>query len=85
MFHNLKIHNSLIATHAYYRILSCHYFSEPGLSCDAMHKMTKREIEFIPDPDMYIFVIARRGAISYISNRYSKVNHKYLKSYDANQ
>ena len=50
-----------------------------------MHKMTKREIEFIPDPDMYIFVIARRGAISYISNRYSKVNHKYLKSYDANQ
>ena len=50
-----------------------------------MHKMTKREIEFTPDPDMYIFVIARRGAISYISNRYSKVNHKYLKSYDANQ
>ena len=27
----------------------------PGLSWDAMLKMTKIELELIPDPDMYIF------------------------------
>ena len=32
-----------------------HYLSAPGLSWDAMLKMTKIELELIPDPDMYIF------------------------------
>ena len=51
-----------------------------------MLKMTKIELELIPDPDMYIFiVISTRGGISQISNRYSKVNNKYLKSYDPKQ
>ena len=44
--------------------------------------MTKVELELIPDPDMYIFFEkGTRGGISYISNRYTKVNNKYLKSY----
>ena len=50
-----------------------HFLSAPGLSWDAMLKMTKTRLELIPDPDMYIFfkkVI--RGGISYISNRYRK-------------
>ena len=36
-------------------IISSHYVSESGLSWDAMFKMTKIELELIPDPDMYIF------------------------------
>ena len=60
--------------------------SAPVLSCDAMVKMTKIKPELITDPNMYIFFEkGTRGAISYISNRYSKVNNKYLKSYDPKQ
>ena len=45
-------------------------------------KMTKLELELIPDPDMYIFFEkGTRDRISYISDRYSKANRKYLKSY----
>ena len=63
-----------------------HYLSEPGLSWDEMPKITKTNIELIPDPDMYIFLEkATRGGISYFSNRYSKANNKYIKYYDPKQ
>ena len=51
-----------------------------------MFKMTKIKLELIQDPDMYIFFEKGiKGGISYISNRYSKVNNKYLKSYEPKQ
>ena len=51
-----------------------------------MLKITKIELELIPDPDMYIFFEkGTRGRISHISNIYSKANNKYLKSYDPKQ
>ena len=57
--------------------------STPGLSWDAMFKMTKIELELIPDHGIYIFFEnGTRSGISYISNRYSKSKNKYLKSYD---
>ena len=40
----------------YYSLGPCHYFSVPGLSWDAMLKMTKRELEKISDPDEYMFI-----------------------------
>ena len=40
----------------YYGLDPCHYFSEPGLSWDAMLKMTKVELEEISDPDKYMFL-----------------------------
>ena len=44
------------------------------------------ELKLISDPDMYIFSEkGTRGGVSYIFNRYSKVNSKYLKSYDSKQ
>ena len=56
----------------------------PGLSWDAMVKLTKFELELVIDPDMYIlFQKGTRGGTSYIYNRYSKTNNKYLKSYDS--
>ena len=69
-----------------YELCSSHYLSALGLSWDAMLKMTKIDLELIPDPDMYIFFEkGTRGEISYIYNRCSKANSKYLKSYDPKQ
>ena len=60
-----------------------HYLSAAGLSWDAMVKMIKIKLELILGPDMYIFFEKdTRGWISYISNRYTKANNKYLKSND---
>ena len=51
-----------------------------------MLKIKKAELELIPDPDMYIlFEKGTGGGIYYISNRHSKANNKYLKSYDPKQ
>ena len=69
-----------------YGLCLSHYLSAPGLSWDAMLKMRKTALELITDPDMYIFFEkGTRGGISYISNRYSKTNNKYLKSFDPKQ
>ena len=66
-----------------YRLCLSHYLRAPGLSWDVMLKMTKIELELTPNLDMYIcFEKGTRGGASYISNRYSKANNKYLKSYD---
>ena len=41
--------------------------------------MTKIKFELISDLDMYIFFEkGMRGGVSYIYNRYSKANNKYL-------
>ena len=69
-----------------YGLFLSHYLSAPSLSWDAMLNMTKVKLELIPDPVMYIFFQkCTRGGVSYISNRYSKANNKYLKSYAPKQ
>ena len=69
-----------------YGLCSSHYFSALGLNWAAMLKMVNIKLELISDSDMYVFFQkGTRGAVSYISNRYSKVNNKYLKSYDPKQ
>ena len=55
--------------------------SVPTLSWDAILNMTKAEFELTPDPDIFLEK-GTRGGVSYLSNRYSKTNNKYLKSYD---
>ena len=67
----------------YYKLDPCHYFSSPGLSWDAMLKMTDIKLELMTDIDMYQFIEkGMRGGISYIANRYGKANNKYMKTYD---
>ena len=64
----------------YYELDPCHYFSFPGLSWDAMLKMTKIELEKISDIDKYLFIEkGTRGGVSYIAKRYAKANNKYMK------
>ena len=67
----------------YYKLDPCHYFTSPGLSWDAMLKMTNIKLELMTDVDMFQFIEkGLRGGISYIANRYGKANNKYMKEYD---
>ena len=59
----------------------CHYFSFPGLSWDAMLKITGVKLEKISDIDKY-FEKGLIGGISYIAKRYAKANNKYMNDYD---
>ena len=70
----------------FYGLDPCHYFTSPGLSWDAMLKMTDIKLELITDIDMFQFIEkGMRGGISYIANRYGKANNKYMKDYDKNK
>ena len=81
LFENFK-KNSL----KYYGLCQSHYLSAPTLRWDAMIKMTKVVLEFIPDPTMCMFFgKGTRGGISYIFNRCSKASNKHLKSYNSKQ
>ena len=70
----------------FYKLDPCHYFTSPGLSWDAMLKMTDIKLELITDIDMYLFIEkGLRGGISYIANRRGKANNKYMKKYNKNK
>ena len=43
----------------YYGLDTCHYFSSPGLSWDAMLKTTEIELELILVIDMHLFIAKR--------------------------
>ena len=67
----------------YYKLDPCHYFTSPGLSWDAMLKMTDIKLELMTDIDMFQFIEkGMRGGIGYIANRYGKANNKCMKEYD---
>ena len=67
----------------YYGLDPCHYFSSPGLSWDAMLKMTGVKLEKISDIDKCLFIeTGLRGGISYIAKRHAKANNKYMNDYD---
>ena len=63
----------------YYKLDPCHYFTSPGLSWDAMLKMTNIKLELMTDVDMFQFIEKIMcGGVSYIANRYGKANmNKY--------
>ena len=67
----------------FYKLDPCHYFTSPGLSWDAMLKMTDIQLELMTDIDMFQFIEkGMRGGISYIANRYGKANNKYMRKYN---
>ena len=60
-----------------------HYVSSPGLSWDAMQKMTNVKLDLISDVDMQNLIEkGMRGGISTITHRYAQANNKYMKNYD---
>ena len=67
----------------YYKLGPCHYFTSPGLSWDAMLKMTNIKLELMTDIDMFQFTEkGMHGGVSYIANLYGNANNKYMKEYD---
>ena len=67
----------------FYGLDPFHYFSSPGLSSDAMLKMTGVNLEKRSDIDKYLFLEkGLRGGISYIAKRYAKAGNKYMKKYN---
>ena len=57
----------------FYGLDPCHYFSSPGLSWNAMLKMTIIKLEKISDINKYLFIEkGLRGGISYIAKRCAK-------------
>ena len=66
-----------------YGLDPAHYFTSPGLSWDALLKMTGVNLELLTDHDMHLFVERGiRGGISMVSKRYAKANNPLLKDYD---
>ena len=67
-----------------YGLDPCHYFSSPGLSWDAILKMTGVKLEKISDIDKYLCIEkGLRGGIFYIAKRYAQANNKYRNYYDS--
>ena len=69
----------------YYKLDPCHYFTSPGLSWDAMLKMTNIKLELMTDIDIDMFQFIEKGmsgGVSYITNRYGNANNKYMKEYN---
>ena len=70
----------------YYELDPCHYFTSPGLSWDAMLKMTEVRLELMTDIDKFLFIEKGiRGGVSYISKRFATANNKYIDNFDSKQ
>lgn len=66
-----------------YKLDHYQYFRSPGLSLDAILKMRNAKLDLFSDTDMYKFTEnGIGGEVSHIARRHSKVNKKYIKSYD---
>jgi len=57
--------------------------ASPGLSWDAMLKMSKINLDLISDIDMQPFIEKElRGCISYIAHWHAKANNRYMGDYN---
>lgn len=69
-----------------YHLDPCHYYTTPGLSWDAMLKITKIKLELFTDINMYNFIKKGiRGGIVQCTTRRTVANHKYIKTYDCSK
>ena len=81
VFENFR--NKCIRT---YKLDPLHFVSAPGLAWKACLKKTGVELELLTDTDMLLKVEdGIRGGICQVSQRYSKVNNKYMKDFDKNK
>ena len=57
----------------YYGLDPCHYFNAPGLSWDAMLKMTGIKLDLISDIDMHLFIEKGHSKIKDCDNEEQKL------------
>lgn len=70
----------------HYQLDPTHYFTAPGLSWDALLKMSGQELELFTDVDKHLMVESgMRGGVSCITHRYAEANNKYMENYDPNK
>ena len=70
----------------YYGLDPCHYFSSPGLSWDAMLKITKIILKLVSDIDKHLFIeTGMRKGISYNAKIYSKAKNKCMTDYGSSE
>ena len=68
---------------SYYGLDPCQYFSLPGLSYDAMLKMTGVKLDLITDIEMQTMIEDNiRGGITTINHRHFTANNEYLNDYE---
>ena len=66
-----------------YGLDPCHYYSAPGLSWDALLRMTGVNLDLISDLDQQLFIEkGMRGGISTITHRHAVANNKYMKNHN---
>ena len=66
-----------------YKLNPAHYFTAPGLSWDAMLKLTKVKLQLIDDPDMYLMIEnGLRGGVSVITKKHAVANNPMVDGYD---
>ena len=69
-----------------YKLDPCWYYTSPGLSWDALLKMTGVELDLLTDIDMLLMIESGlRGGISTCVTRHSKANNRYMHKYDPNK
>ena len=69
--------------HFNYGLDTSYYYTAPGLSWDAMLKITKILLELLTDVNMFkMWESGTRGGISQISHRHAVANNKYMSNYD---
>ena len=71
----------------YYKLDPAWYYTSPGLSWDAMLKMTGVKLKLLNNYDMVLMIKnGIRGGVSTITTRYGKSNNKYMgEAFDENK